>query len=344
MTTALYPWHLAAWTQLMQMRERFPHAILLHGPVGIGKTEFAEQLVLSLLCEAPLTDGSACGTCVSCGWVKQYSHPDYRRIRPEILELDNPDNEEDGDAKDTKASKTTKAPSKEILINQVRAISDFLTTSTHRNGKRVILLYPAEAMNSASSNALLKSLEEPGANTIFILVTHSIDALLPTILSRCHQFALTLPTQEQALTWLTQQKVALPEQFLAEQGGAPLAALAASQSEFLAQQNDFLQFLQRPDSEQALKMADKMQKIPMPLIITWMQRWLYDIFSFKLSGQGRYYPRCNAALINLAAHISLPAILQLQSSITQRRRVAEHPLAPKLAIEDMLLDYVQKVA
>lgn len=155
----ILPWHAQAWTQLQAMRSRLPHAILFHGAEGIGKTVFAEAFAAALLCEALLPDGHACGSCLSCGWFSQYSHPDYRRVRPELLDDDDVEESDDGDAK--KPAKAAKAPSREIRIEQVRALSNFMNLSTHRHGNRVVLLYPAEALNTASANALLKTLEEP---------------------------------------------------------------------------------------------------------------------------------------------------------------------------------------
>lgn len=346
MTSPLYPWQTAAWTQIQQLHGRWPHAILLHGPEGIGKTVFAEWLAQSLLCESPEADLQPCGTCVSCGWFSQYSHPDYRRLRPEILEAEASETKSESESDESSntasgkaAAKSTKAPSKEIVINQVRSLTEFMNISTHRQGIRVIVIYPAEAMNVAAANALLKSLEEPGPNTVFILVAHSVDALLPTMVSRCHQFALPMPVREQALAWLAEQQIARPEQFLAEQGGAPLAAFESSQSETVQQQEEFLQHLQRPSLDGALKIADKCQKTPIPLLLSWMQRWLYDVFSFKLTGKIRYYPRYQKEITVIATGISMPAILALLESNTQRRAVADHPLSPKLLIEEMLLDY-----
>ncbi len=339
MSSPLYPWQQSAWQQIQKMNGRWPHAILLHGPRGIGKTVFAEWLAQSLLCETPLVDGQACGGCVSCGWVSQYSHPDYRRLRPEILESDDAQADPDEAATPKSAVKASKAPSREIVINQVRALSDFMSISTHRQGARVIVIYPAEAMNVAASNALLKSLEEPGPNTVFILVSSGIDALLPTLVSRCRQFPLSMPSREIALAWLAQQDCHKPDQLLAEQGGAPLAALEAFQSETFQQQEEFLMHLRRPDSETALKIAEKLQKTPIPLLISWMQRWLYDVFSFKLTGKIRYYPRYQKEIDQVAQAMSLPALLTLLENNAERKAVADHPLAPRLLIEEILLDY-----
>jgi DNA polymerase-3 subunit delta' len=214
-----------------------------------------------------------------------------------------------------------------------------MTMSTHRQGRRVVVIYPADAMNIAAANALLKSLEEPGPNTVFILVTCHVDSLLPTLISRCHQFALALPEAEQAKRWLLQQNMREPEQFLAEYGGAPLAALAASQSDS-QDQAEFLRHLQRPDIEGALKMADKLHKLSIPLVLSWMQRWVYDVFSYKLSGKIRYYPRYQKEIAAIAAQVEVAALLTLLDGTTQKRAVAQHPLSPKLVIEEMLLDYI----
>lgn len=347
-TSALYPWQQEAWKQLQKLQGRWPHAILLHGPEGIGKTTFAEWLAQSLLCESPQADGQACGTCLSCGWFSQQSHPDYRRLRPGNLETEDAE-PVSGDATEPKAesestSKAPKALSKEIVINQVRSLADFMTISTHRQGRRIIVIYPAESMNAAAANALLKSLEEPGPNTVFILVASSVDSLLPTLISRCRQFALTLPSNEQAMSWLMQQHIDKPEQFLAEQGGAPLAAFELAQSDTLDQQQEFLRHLQHPDIGGALKIAEKMHKTPIPLLLSWMQRWLYDVFSYKLSGKIRYYPRYHKEIDAIAGKMGVPALLMLLDTNTQSRAVAEHPLAAKLLIEEMLLDYSGSIA
>lgn len=336
----LYPWHAEPWGQLQQLRARLPHAILFHGPQGTGKTHFAEAFAQSLLCMARDTSGRACGTCDACGWFKQYGHPDYRRVRPEVLEDVLTDIGEDGEGEGKKGAKT-KNPSKEIKIDQIRALADFMNVSTHRQGMRVVLMVPAEALNMAAANALLKTLEEPPPNTVFLLVSHSIERLLPTILSRCRKFALPLPGAQQALAWLQQQGVPDAPDWLAEQAGAPLAAQLAAEGGGRESQEEFLRALIRPSVESALKTAESLQKASVPDLVVWQQRWLYDMLSFKFSGRIRYYPRYRKEIEALVPQAGTAPLLQALKGANQRRAVAEHPLAARLFIEDLLLDYAR---
>jgi DNA polymerase-3 subunit delta' len=335
----IYPWQEQAWTQLQQMRQRMPHAILFYGPAGIGKADFIEAFAQALLCENVRPDGHACRECASCGWFSQGNHPDYRRVRPEAMEDEAPpaEGEEAGDA--DKKSKSSKTASKDIKIEQIRALADFMNISTHRQGLRVVVLYPAEALNMPSSNALLKTLEEPPPGTVFLLASNGLDRLLPTILSRCRKFALPMPDHAQALAWLEAQGVQDADGWLREQGGAPLAALAQAETGSREELDALLHILAQPSVESALRAADKLSKAPLASLVAWQQRWLYDVFSYKLSGTIRYYPRYRQQLAALAGRVHTAKLMQAIKSTNERRAVADHPLSPKLFVEDMLLDY-----
>ena len=339
MENRIYPWQEHDWRQLQQLRARLPHAILFHGAEGTGKIAFAEQFAQSLLCDTPDSAGHACGSCDACGWVTQYSHPDYRRVRPEVLEQGDAEEAGEGEEASTKKSASSKTPSKDIRIEQVRSLATFMNVSTHRAGLRVVVLYPAEALNAASANALLKTLEEPPPDTVFILVAHRIERLLPTILSRCRKIALGMPDVPAALSWLQTQGVQDADRWLAEQGGAPLAALDASQAELAPERDALLGLLARPDAAGALAVAERLQKAPLSQLVSWQQRWLYDLFSIKLSATVRYYPRHQKALTALAARVPVARLQQALRDAGGRRAVADHPLSARLFIEDMLLDY-----
>src|SRR5262245_19239471 len=208
-----YPWHTEAASALLARKDRLPHAMLFCGRAGIGKLAFAEALARTLLCERAGAKG-ACGKCASCNWMGQGSHPDFRRLEPEIL----------SEAPEQEEGSEKKKPSSEIKIEQVRALADFIAMTSHHGGAKVVLIHPAETLNINAANALLKSLEEPPPGTYFLLVAHRWHQLLPTIRSRCERVALPAPDRKAAHRWLAEQKLPDAELALAQAGEAPLAA------------------------------------------------------------------------------------------------------------------------
>src|SRR5690606_42152255 len=130
-----------------------------------------------------------------------------RRISPEAVAWQEGAEAADGaDAAEPAAAGAAKrAPSKEIRVDQIRALESWFNTATHRGGWRVALLYPAQALNVISANALLKVLEEPPPHTVFLLVADAPDRLLPTLVSRCRRLPLPAPSSDDALQWLTEQ-------------------------------------------------------------------------------------------------------------------------------------------
>ncbi len=341
MNDRLYPWLGEAWARLHRLRAQLPHAILIHGPEGIGKTELAESFAQSLLCESVLPNGFACLQCASCRWFSQYNHPDYRRVRPGALDEAGAEDDEADAENNGAASKTA---SKVIRIAQVRGLADFMNVSTHQGGRRVVLLYPAEALHTESSNALLKMLEEPLPGTALILVANNADALLPTILSRCLKFPVAMPPTDISLSWLESQGVSDSDAWLAEQGGAPLLALSLSQTGKRDELDAFLRQLANPTVEGALQTATQWQKAPSRELIIWLQRWLYDIFSTKFAGRIRYYPRYQKEIVALAKRVDAEKLLQIQKSVGSRKSIVDHPLAMRLFIEDTLLEYLELCA
>jgi DNA polymerase-3 subunit delta' len=235
--------------------------------------------------------------------------------------------------------KTSKTPSKEIRTEQVRALATFMNVSTHRAGLRVVLLYPAEALNTTAANTLLKTLEEPPPNTLFLLITHRIDRLLPTILSRCHRFALSPPDATAASTWLAEQDVPNADRWLAEYGGAPLLALAAAQGAAMPEKDDWLSQLAKPESLNPVVIAERLQKASLSELVAWQQRWLHDLLSLKLGARVRYFPHQQQALTQLAARVSADRLQQAVRDAAKRRSVSDHPLSARLFIEQMLLEY-----
>ena len=212
------PWHQKSWEALVRLVDKLPHALLIHGTPGIGKLALAERFAQYLLCEARTSSGEPCGRCDGCRWFVAGSHPDVRRIEPEILAKRVADDEEAGSQRPAK-------PSSEIKIEQVRELADFLALGSHRGRLRVALVHPAEDMNAHAANALLKSLEEPPPGAVFVLVSHRPARLLPTVRSRCVALPIQAPAAEEALRWLGAQGLTEGARWLAFAGGAPLRAL-----------------------------------------------------------------------------------------------------------------------
>jgi DNA polymerase-3 subunit delta' len=337
MTAAQFlPWQLAPAHQWLGNRDRFAHAWLIHGPAGIGKLQFAMAAQASLLCESP-QQGIACGSCAACGWVSAGNHPDLRRLRPEAIALTENAHEQ-ADDEDTEApggavSSAKRTPSKEIKVAQIRKLEPWFNTATHRGGWRVALLYPAQALNVISANALLKILEEPPAHTVFLLVADALDHLLPTLLSRCRRLPLMMPSSAQALQWLSSQGIAQPADSLAAAGGAPLSALRLAQSGdgvYPAWLESFLLALAQGQTPEVSSLVDQLEKTPPAQWLVTLQRLYVDLTLAKVGQAPRYFLPLGEMMARLAARVSAVKIAEGAHWLTRQRRVDSHPLNAKL--------------
>jgi len=321
------PWHREQLERVVAGKARLPHALLIQGPAGIGKLEFARALGKALLCETPTGESMACGGCRACGWLEQGFHPDFRLLEPESLAEKG---EEEGGEK--KASL-------HIAVEQVRGLTDFVNLSSHRGRAKVIVIHPAEAMNPNAANALLKNLEEPPPATYFLLVSHRWHHLLPTIKSRCQQIALPVPEARTAQAWLAEQVTENAELALAQAGGAPLLA-ARFDAEYWAQRKSFLGALSAADFD-PLRAAEQFHDLPIPGVVRWLQQWSYDV---ALRGHGDK-PRYNPDLADAIAHAAQKAekleVLRFHRQMLRWQRVVNHPLNPRLFLESLLLSYAE---
>ncbi len=199
--TELAPWLQAPLQQALLMQQQGAHALLIASLPGLGALALGQALAQAALCETAAEGAPACGHCGACHLFSQRSHPDLYLLLPAALrvQLGWQEPEAEGKAK----------PSQEIRIDEVRAFLNFAQATRARSRGKVVLVHPAEAMNTVAANALLKTLEEPGGSLRFVLVTEAPDALLPTIRSRCQALALALPTLEQGAAWLQAQDPAL---------------------------------------------------------------------------------------------------------------------------------------
>ena len=330
----IYPWQRNDWVRLQELRKRPAHGLLFKGTKGIGKLDLAINFAQSLLCQQPDVSGLACGNCPSCHWFEQGSHPDYRLLQPDALSLDG---EESDDFKPVPGKK----PSKQISIDQIRGLADFFGMSAHQGGRRVIVIHPAETMNSNAANALLKSLEEPPPGLLFILVSHKPQQLLPTILSRCLSFALPAPDAASVTSWLAEQGVKNPAEALAISGFSPLQAVQLDEQLGSEERDKLLRAVRQPAGLDVFALAEGLQKTEQVLVVQWLQQWCYDLSSMKLSGRLRYHPGEEAAIKKLVESIAPLNLARLQKHLQTAKREAQHTLNPKLFFESLLIVYRQ---
>lgn len=321
---SLYPWHQPLWTQLTANRATLPHALLLHGQAGTGKRAFSLALGKWLLCESPAAEG-ACGACASCNWFEQGGHPDFKLIEPDA---ENP--EADTDA--------AKKGGKHITIHDIRQLGEFLSLASHQGGWRVVVINPAETMNPAASNALLKTLEEPPRNVLLLLIADQPRRLLPTVLSRCRKIAMGLPEPDQAINWLRGQGLADPDEPLREAGGAPLLALEFADPERRQRCRKFLDRLAQPQSSNLLDLAHDYQN-RLDEAWGWLSRWVCDLLSVQTAGEARYFPAELQRQRELAATMRPAALWAMHQDLLTAGRWLRHPLNSKLLLESWLLRY-----
>lgn len=314
--------------------------MLLTGPEGTGKGRFALAAAARLLCEAP-EGGSACGQCPSCRWFLGDNHPDFRHVVPAAdLESD-----EAGDGERKKGSR-------QILIDQIRDLEDFVFVGGHRSGARVVVVEPAEAMNPAAQNALLKILEEPPVSVYFILVSSRWRRLLPTIRSRCRTLALPRPSLPEAKAWLEAENAKNASDLLPLVGNAPLLAVAEETSGRGAILTGLLASLADPGRD-PLQLAVRWQNLlqlksesglAMETFVQIVQKWLFELALVKFSGRHRLGEACKQASRHLAEKASAGALIRCYNDLMKVRALAAHPLNPQLFLEDIAERYLRAVA
>ncbi|WP_109126840.1 DNA polymerase III subunit delta' [Dyella sp. C11] len=213
------PWQAEHWARLQARRARnaMPHALLLCGPEGLGKRDFMRRFAEGLLCQQP-QDGEPCGRCRSCLLFAAGTHPDFT-----VLSF--------GLRKDG-------VQRSEIVVDQIRELSARLAMASQFGGWQIVCIDPADAMNAAAANALLKTLEEPSPQTMLLLVADAPWRLPQTIRSRCQRIEFHLPPREEALAWLQQQGVKDAAAALDAAGGNPGLARLWSEEGALARRQE----------------------------------------------------------------------------------------------------------
>lgn len=347
MNHSLFPWLQELWQNAWQQQNRLPHAILLAGAEGGGKRVFAEYFAQRLLCDKAEKDEFACGECNACRWFVSGNHPDILRVMSEA------EQEADADASETDANKNEgKSKSSVIKIEQIRAVQDALSTKAHHGAYRVVMLYPAEAMQGPAANALLKLLEEPPEGVIFILISQQPRKLLPTIRSRCQVWNVPRPIHEQAISWLKTRNIEPAEALLGFASGMPLMAERLADPASYNKRERFIKDLNSLSQKTPLQLAAewdawlkaKENAIQLSDIVLWLQRWVSDCALLAQGMALRFFPDHNAQLQSIASKVNVSHWIACYNQLLDYKRAVTHPLNTRLFLEDMLLRYSRTVS
>lgn len=295
------PWLAAAQDQLREAiaQDRLSHALLITVSPGLGGEWLAYWLAASFYCEQPIS-GGPCGECRACARVLADEQPDCLVLRP--IE-----------------------DSKEIRVDQVRELTAELALTAHGAGRKVAIISPAEKLNRAAANALLKTLEEPTRGAILVLVSGEANRLPPTVQSRCTRIRIGPPSTEVMVAWLRGQRRDKTDwhKVLAVMGANPLAALEVDTSTFIALYDETLRALDRARSGtlDAIETAEIWGKDDFGLRVACIEHWLLQTLrQCVLDGK----------------HEMAARLLELQEPLREARQWIDSPINKPLVIERLL--------
>lgn len=313
----IYPWQQQVWETLTGRFPKLGHGLLFYGKKGCGKEAFAQQFLAWVLCLNRQPDGP-CGECGSCQWLKADTHPNYVYISTD----------EDNKKQNAK-----------IKIEKIRDLLPFVQQTV--DGWRVIVIEPAEALNIASSNALLKTLEEPGENIVIILLADHYLKLPATIRSRLQHFALDRISSAQFSEYVEAQ---LPEAGSSQQqllmnlsNQMPLQAIEVAQSSWLPLRQEFM--------EDWKKLVIQ-KNMPMAISTKWNKSLSFGEFSqmFEYLLSDLICVKLNQAVKNidldfnvLAEQYSLETLFKIYEDFQRAKQYLEQNVQSNLVLDELCI-------
>ena len=309
------PWLRCAQQRLRTAHaaRRLPHSLLLLAAPGLGAGQLANWITALALCESK--SQRPCGACASCQLLRADSHPDSHVVR---LEDD----------------------AQQIKIDQIRELIESLALKSYRGGFKVGVIEGAESLNASSANAFLKTLEEPTADTVLIMVARPNHRLPATVASRCLRLTLRPPPPHVAVAWLQANSGSTQawDAALSLAGGAPLLALEldAGVAALEADMQNGLKAL-ADDAVDVTLLAERWIKSNPGLRITWLENWItrrvHDWIDAGTSGQTAEPVGLPAALLKA----KIRALFKLLDAARDLKRLASTGMNQQLALEALLL-------
>ncbi|HEY0745780.1 MAG TPA: DNA polymerase III subunit delta' [Steroidobacteraceae bacterium] len=310
------PWLKEAQQRLLASLNsgRLPHSLLLLSVSGLGAEQLANWITALALCESRGT--RPCDACASCRLLRSDSHPDAHVVR---LQED----------------------AQQIKIDQVRELIESLTTKSYRGGYKVGIIEGAEDLNNNGANAFLKTLEEPPADTVLIMVAKPNHRLPATIASRCLHLRLVPPPTEEAIAWLkgnsSPSKPWGPALALA--GGAPLLAVQLDAQGIAAIDADMRQSIAglAEGSVDVTLLAEQWIRSNPGVRIIWLENWITQRVRASL---GSVLSNQTAEPVGLPGALLKPkirALFELLDAAREVRRLAPTGMNQQLALEALLV-------
>ena len=319
----VYSWQQLQWQKVQQQKQagKLPHALLLVGPQGLGKLDFARQLANSLLCQKPGENADACGLCSACKLLEVGTHPDLFVLSAE----------ERGKA---------------IKVDSIRQLSTDLTLTSQYSGYKVALVVDAHDMNINASNSLLKTLEEPASDAVLILVSSNPQKLPITVRSRCQLISFSVPEKPVALSWLLEQGIEQADELLNLAHGAPLLALDLNNEDILEHHKQLISALLGVAKNQpVVEQAAQLHKLPLGYMLNWSYDWVQDLIKLHQCGEraSLIHENKRSELLQLIPRSSLQGLYDYLDQLTQTKRLQSFPLNTQLLWEDLLLSWNKQI-
>lgn len=316
--TPLLPWHVEVWKKTTARFPNLGHAFLLHGKQGSGKQQFALQFSKWLLCQDKQSQGG-CGHCSSCAWVQAGTHPQMKIIQPEWDEK--------------------KQSYGAIKIDQIRQLNEFVQQTVA--GWRIIVIYPAEQLNIAASNALLKTLEEPGERVLLLMVSDAMLKLSATIRSRVQQIALDRMQSTEAMAYLetlsTSYSVQERQIALALAAEMPLKAQTILQSPWFAQREQFLHAwlaLVQYKNQPMKFSVGWLKQLDFKSVMLMLRYILQDLVAFKLQ---QTVKQSDLDISALAHYYSLEQLFAIYTQINKMNQMLMQNVQTQLIFDELTM-------
>jgi len=297
---------------------RLPHSLLLLSAAGLGAEHLANWISAFVLCDSADSAGQRpCGVCASCRLLRADSHPDHHLIGLE-------------------------EGSQQVKVEQVRELMEPLALKSYRGGYKVGVIENAEALNTHGANAFLKTLEEPTADTMLIMIARPNHRLPATIASRCLRLSLRAPPSAVALAWLEENSAAKQPwtAALALAGGAPLQALQLDPAVLAALDEDMRSCVGQlaNGSVDVSLLAERWLRSGPELRITWLENWITRRVHACLGAPTSHQTAEPVVLPGALLKPKITALFGLLDAARDFRRLASTGMNQQLALEALLLE------